>query len=113
RYAISQTIPEVTRIAWRDKHDEIAKIRPGVAREKFVFNLSRQDYERAFGTQYRKPGMLARFLAFLAKLLPKIGPLRGLQFKAPTSEAEKLFLESFKGTRDRYGAALDALARGR
>jgi hypothetical protein len=113
RYAISQTIPAITRIAWRDKHDEIAKIRPGVAREKFVFNLSRQDYERAFGTQYQKPGLLARFLAFLAKLLPKIGPLRGLQFKAPTAEAEKLFLESFKGTRDRYAAALDALARGR
>src|SRR4029077_10038867 len=50
---------------------------------------------------------------FLAKFLPKIGPLRGLQFKAPTAEAEKLFLESFKGTRDRYAAALEALARGR
>jgi hypothetical protein len=113
RHAISQTIPDITRIAWRDKHDEIAKIRPGVAREKFVFNLSRQDYERAFGTQYLKPGVLARFLAFLYKLLPKIGPLRPLQFKAPTAEAEALFLESFKSTRDRYGAALAALGRGR
>ena len=113
RYAISQTIPQITRIAWRDKHDEIAKIRPGIAREKFVFNLSRHDYERAFGTQYQKPGVLARVLSLLFKVLPKIGPLRGLQFKAPTAEAEKLFLDSFKGTRDRYAAALDALARAR
>jgi hypothetical protein len=113
RHAISQTLPDITRIAWRDKHDEIVKIRPGIAREKFVFNLSRRDYEQAFGTQYQKPSVLARLLAFLYRLVPKIGPLRPLQFKAPTADAEALFLESFKGTRDRYGAALDALARGR
>ena len=49
----------------------------------------------------------------LYKLLPKIGPLRPLQFKAPTTEAEALFLESFKDTRERYRAALDAVGRGR
>jgi hypothetical protein len=113
RHAISQTIPEITRIAWRDKHDAIEKIVPGITRERFVFNLSRQEYEKAYGAQYRKPGLMARFLAFLYKLVPKVGPLRPLQFKAPTPEAEALFLESFKGTRERYRSALDALGRGR
>jgi hypothetical protein len=42
-----------------------------------------------------------------------VGPLRPLQFKAPTREAEALFLESFKGTRERYRTALDALGNGR
>src|SRR5882672_11045121 len=113
RHAVSQTIPEITRIAWRDKREEIEQLNPGAAEQKFVFNLSRQEYEQAYGTQYQKPSLLARFLAFLYKLLPKVGPLRPLQFKAPTKEAEALFLESFKGTRERFRGALDALGRGR
>jgi hypothetical protein len=113
RHAISQTIPEITRIAWRDKREEIQKLNPGAAAEKFVFNLSRQEYDKAFGTDYQKPGLMARFLAFLYRLLPKIGPLKPLQFKAPTKEAEALFLASFKDTTERYRAALDAVGRGR
>jgi zinc dependent phospholipase C len=113
RHAIGETIPAITRIAWRDKRDEIQRLNPGAAEEKFVFNLSRQEYEQAYGTDYQKPGLLARLLAFLYRLLPKIGPLKPLQFKAPTKAAEALFLESFKGTRDRYKTALDTLGRGR
>jgi hypothetical protein len=113
RHAISETIPQITRIAWRDKQEEIQRLNPGAAEERFVFNLSREEFEKAYGTEYQKPGLLARFLAFLYKLLPKIGPLRPLEFKAPTKEAEALFLTSFKDSRDRYRAALDALGRGR
>lgn len=113
RHAVSQTIPEITRIAWRDKREAIEALNPGAAKEKFIFNLSRAEYAKAYGTEYEKPGLLARFLAQLFRLLPKVGPLRPLQFKAPTQEAEALFLESFKGTRERYHAALDALAAGR
>ena len=113
RHAISQTIPEITRIAWRDKREEIQKLNPGAAAQKFVFNLSAQEYDKAYGTDYQKPGLMARFLAFLYRLLPKIGPLKPLQFKAPTKEAEALFLASFKDTTERYRAALDAVGRGR
>jgi len=113
RHAVSQTIPEITRIAWRDKREEIEKLNPGAAQEKFVFNLSRQEYDKAYGTEYQKPSLFARFLGVLYKLVPKVGPLRPLQFKAPTKEAEALFLASFKGTRERFRAALDALGRGR
>jgi hypothetical protein len=113
RHAVSQTIPEITQIAWRDKREEIQKLNPGAAKEKFVFNLSPREYDKAYGTDYQKPGLLARFLALLYRLLPKVGPLRPLQFKAPTTEAEALFLESFKDTRERFQSALDALGRGR
>ncbi|HEX3645768.1 MAG TPA: zinc dependent phospholipase C family protein [Vicinamibacterales bacterium] len=112
RHAVSQTIPEITRIAWRDKREEIQKLNPGAAEEKFIFNLSRREYEKAYGTDYEKPGLLARFLAFLYRLLPKVGPLRPLQFEAPTKAAEALFLESFKESRERFQSALDALGRG-
>jgi zinc dependent phospholipase C len=113
RHAISQTIPAITRIAWRDKHEEIAKLRPGIGRERIEFTFSQQEYDKLYGAQYRKPGLLARFLGVLYKLVPKIGPLRPLQFKAPTKEAEALFLESVKDTRERYRLSLEAAARGR
>jgi len=112
RHAISETIPQIKRIAWRDKREEIEKLNPGAAEERFIFNLSREEFEQAYGTEYQKPGLLARFFAFLYKLLPKVGPLRPLQFKAPSKEAEALFLESFKDTRERYRTALEALGRG-
>jgi hypothetical protein len=49
----------------------------------------------------------------LYRLLPKIGPLRPLKFKAPTPEAEALFLESFKDTRQRYQTTLRAVGERR
>jgi hypothetical protein len=113
RYAISQMLPQITRIAWRDKRDEIAKALPGVTQQQFVYRLTRQEFERIYGTKYRKPGLLARFLAFVYKMLPKIGPLSVLQFKAPTPQAEALFLESINDTRSRYRAALDSVGAGR
>ena len=113
RHAISQTIPEITRIAWRDKREEIEKALPGVAQGSFLFNLTKQQYEEKYGTKYQRPGLLARFLALLYKLLPKIGPLKGLQFKAPTPEAEALFLESLRDTREQYRRGLEAVAAGR
>jgi hypothetical protein len=113
RYAISQMLPEITRIAWREKHDEIVKALPGVVERQFVYRLTRQEFERAYGTNYRKPGILARCLALLYKVLPKIGPLGALQFKAPTPAAEALFLASINDTRGRYRAALDSVGAGR
>jgi len=113
RHAISQTIPEITRIAWRDKREEIEKALPGVAREAFLFSVTREDYEQRYGTSYHRPGVLARLLAFFYKLLPKIGPLKGLQFKAPTPEAEALFLESLRDSRERYRRGLDEAGAGR
>jgi hypothetical protein len=113
RHAVGQTIPAITRIAWRDKQAEIEKLRPGVGRDAVVFNLSRKEYDTLYREPYQKPGLLARFLGLLYKLVPKVGPLRALQFKAPTKEAEALFLESVKDTRERYRLSLEAAGRGR
>jgi hypothetical protein len=106
RYAVSRTIPEMTRVAWEDKQDEIRKVVPQVNREAFVYSLTRQQYEQAFGTTYRKPGTFARFLGLLFKVLPKIGPLAPLAFRPPTPESERLFTDSFRTARDRYRGLL-------
>jgi hypothetical protein len=102
RHAIAQTIPQMTRVAWEDKQEEIQRVAPHVQRDAFVYAYTRQQYETTYGTMYRKPGMFAKFLAFVFKLLPKVGPMKPLAFTAPTPQAERLFTESFQTARGRY-----------
>jgi len=113
RRAVASTIPNMTKVAWEHKHDEILKATPGVLREQFVLSLPRTAYERDYGKDYRKPGAFARFIGVLYKILPKVGPFRPLAFKVPPPEAERLFLESLTRTRARYATALQAFRAGR
>jgi len=112
RHAVSELIPAITRTAWRQKKDEIARLTPTVTEDRFVYRYARAQYEKDFGTDYRKPSLFVRFLTFLYRLVPKIGPLRPLSFKAPTPEAERLFTESLKTTRERYAHALAGMKDG-
>jgi len=45
--------------------------------------------------------------------MPKIGPLSAMRFRVPTPEAEKLFAESFRETRERYRALIVDARDGR
>ena len=113
RHAVGTTIPEMTKVAWSKKRDEIRKVIPGVQKKTFVFNLRRKQYDKEFGVDYEKPHGFARFLAFIYRLIPKVGPFRALSFSVPTPEAERLFLESFTSTRQRFRQSLDALRAAR
>ena len=109
RKAVSSTIPELTRVAWRDKRKEIEELTPGVTEAAFVYSFTPADYDREFGTRYRKPGFLARTLGFLLKVVPKFGPFRPLAFEPLTADVEKLFLDSVEAARGRYRTALQQL----
>jgi hypothetical protein len=69
-------------------------------------------YEKQWGRNYQRPTFGEKFLALLYKLLPKIGPLKVLQFRTPTPKMEKMFEESFNFTLDRYRALLSDEAAG-
>jgi hypothetical protein len=112
RRAVSNQIPKATRIAWTLKKDEIQKGVPGITKKRFLYNLSRASYEKQWGRNYQRPSCGEKFLAFLSKLLPKIGPLRVFEFRMPTPQAEKLFEESFNTTLGRYRALLSDEAAG-
>jgi zinc dependent phospholipase C len=113
RHAVATTIPEMTKVAWGKKRAEILKVVPGAKKERVVFNLRRGEYEKRFGTDYEKPHGFARFLSWIYKLIPKIGPFRTLKFSVPTAEAERVFLDSFTSTREHFKQSLDALNAGR
>ena len=106
RHAVSEIIPEMTKVAWRDKQKEILKVSPQMKEAGFVFRLTRRDYEKEYGVDYAKPKWWARLFGVMFKLLPKVGPFAPLSFKVPTPEAEQLFLQSFEATQQRYRALL-------
>jgi hypothetical protein len=112
RHDVSQLVPKATRVAWSLKKDDIMKDQPGITKKKFLYNLSRASYQKNWGTQYYPPTFGERFLAFLVRILPKIGPLKVLELKTPTPQAEKLFEDSFNTTLDRYRQLLTKVGAG-
>ena len=109
RHAVSKTIPKATRVAWQLKKGDIQRDLPGITRKKFLYNISRTDYEKRWGIVYQKPSTGEKLLAFLFRLVPKVGRLRALTFHTPTPETEKLFEQSFNATLDQYRARLKQL----
>jgi hypothetical protein len=112
RHAVGTTIPNVTKVAWDKKQEQIQQTTPGMLRDKFVLTLPPAEYHQRYGQDYRKPRGFARVLGFLYGLVPKIGPFRPLAFKVPTPEAEKLFLDSLLRSRERFKGSLETLRRG-
>jgi hypothetical protein len=112
RHDVSKLIPEATRVAWQVKKHDIQHDLPGITRKKFLYNLSHASYEKRWGNDYAKPDFDEKFLAFLFKLIPKIGPLKILTFRAPTPRTEQLFEASFNAALVHYRSALNQVATG-
>ena len=102
RHIVSGTIPHMTRVAWRLKKDDLAKRRPGVTRRAFIYNLSRASYRKEWDGKYRREAPGSVVLAFVIRILPKVGPLRALSVRAPSAQTEMLFEDSFDRTLAEY-----------
>jgi len=112
RRAVGTVLPAMTRVAWQIKKQEIRKDAPSVTRKTFLYNLSRSSYERDWGATYKRPGIRSKILAFLFRILPKVGPFRPLDFKRLTPETEKMYMASFNSTIDRYRELLSEQKAG-
>jgi Zinc dependent phospholipase C len=113
RFTVSQILPEMTQTAWSAKKKDIQTLQAGVTRQRYVYRISMSAYQKDWGNQYRRPGFGARFLAFLFRLMPKIGPFKALSFKVPPPAAEKLFLTSLDETIKSYRELLAAVREDR
>jgi Zinc dependent phospholipase C len=108
RFSVSRLIPEMTQVALQTHKEDIMRERPDFAKEKFLYRLSRSDYEKEWGKDYSKPGFGSRILAVFVRFIPKIGPFKGLAFKNPTPQTEDLYFKSVNLTVDQYRIFLDA-----
>ncbi len=106
RYSVSSLIPHMTQVALRTHKKEIAKEVPNFQKKAFLYRLSRADYEKQWGKNYKRAGFGERLLAVLLKVLPKIGPLKALDFNIPTAKTENLYFTSINATVDKYGSML-------
>ncbi|MBD1398631.1 zinc dependent phospholipase C family protein [Pontibacter sp. JH31] len=109
RYTIRGLMPDLTKAAWQAKNGDIQKASPGATRRKFHYHMSRAEFNKTWGNDYERPNIFARFVAWIIKVLPKIGPLQTLAFKPPTPEAEKLFYHSFNTTVENYTKLIQQL----
>jgi len=109
RYTIRTIFPELTKAAWMAKKSDIQAAQPGTTRRKFIYRMSRASFHAQWGRDYERPNLFARAMAWVIRVLPKIGPLRPLAFKPPTPAAEELFYKSFNMTMDKYSAMLNQM----
>jgi zinc dependent phospholipase C len=112
RYSVSQMIPEMTQIALRTHAKEMMHEEPTFAKKKFLYRLSRSDYEKEWGKDYPKPGFRTRLVAVLLRFMPKIGPFKAMAFKNPTAETEQLYFKSINTSVDQYRAFLKEVGAG-
>jgi hypothetical protein len=107
RFAVSRLIPRMTQVALQTHKKDMMRETPNFAKRKFLYRLSRSDYEKQWGKDYVKPGVGTRILSTLLRYLPKIGPFKGLAFTSPTPQTEDLYFKSINTTVDQYRAFLD------
>jgi Zinc dependent phospholipase C len=80
RFAISRLIPEMTQVALQTHKENLMRETPNLAKQKFLYHLSRSDYEKEWGKDYNKPGFGTRVLSTLLRYMPKTGPFKALAF---------------------------------
>ena len=113
RRSVSTLIPEMTRVALASRHDVIVKDTPNFDKKKFLYYLSRSNYEHEWGTVYRKPGIGARILAVFLKLIPKVGPFKAVNFEIPTKQTEDMYIKSVAATIENYAGLLREENKGK
>jgi Zinc dependent phospholipase C len=112
RHAISQVIPQMTRVALLTRTKEIVPDKRSPAKKKYLYHLSRAEYQREWGRTYQHPGFGTRVLAIFLKIIPKRGPFSALSFKVPPQPAEDMFVKSIDTTVQDYGTFLDEAQKG-
>jgi hypothetical protein len=99
-------------VALQTHKKELIRETPNFAKQKFLYRLSRSDYERQWGKDYVKPGVGTRVLSTLLRYMPRIGPFKGLAFNSPTAQTEDLYFKSINTTVDQYRAFLETERSG-
>jgi len=107
RFAVSRMIPEMTKIALRTHKKDMMKETPDFAKKKFLYRLSRSDYEKEWGKDYKKDGFKTRLFSILLRYMPKIGPFKALAFNNPTPQTEDMYFKSINTTVDQYRIFLE------
>ncbi len=109
RYSVSTAIPEMTRAAVLHYSKQIQQEVPTFDRRNFIYRVKRTDYEHEWGKQYHRPGIGAHVIAFIIKIMPKLGPFSIFRLELPSGDDQKLYLNSMQTTVTLFDRDLDQL----
>jgi hypothetical protein len=112
RFAVSRMIPQMTQIALRTHKKDMMKETPTFAKKKFLYRLSRSDYEKEWGKDYTKADFGTRVWSVVLRYMPKIGPFKALAFNNPTPQTEEMYFKSINTTVDQYRIYLQQVRAG-
>ena len=110
RKTVSTLLPKMTQVAVADYGKKMQQAEPTFVPKKLIYRVNKADYQKRFGNSYHRPGFGARVLAFTLKLIPKVGPLKDLDLRVPSADAQKEFLTGMNEVVNRYQQSLDHLA---
>ena len=110
RWIVKSFFPTITKTAWSTRSYEIRKTLPNATGRSFIYRMHHKNYRHEFGNE--KPRFFVQVLSAFIELLPKIGPLRVLNFKVPEADAEKFFIKSFDTTVSHYSKNIAQLQNG-
>jgi hypothetical protein len=113
RYFASRMIPQMTQVALQVHKKDLMRETPNFSKRKFLYRISRADYEREWGKTYAKPGIGTRILSTLLRIVPKRGPFKGLGFNDPTPKTEDMYIKSVNTTTDDYLVLLKEVRAGK
>jgi len=113
RWAVKSLFPTVTHSAWELKKNDIKKLNPSLNEHKFHYRMRNKAYYKEFGSSREKPKFKEVIVAFIIKIIPKIGPFKALKFKDVGPDGEKKFIASFDTSLTTYERALTRLQSGK
>lgn len=112
RWAVKDIFPQLTKAAWRNKRPEIQQQNQTATARKFHYRMRQREFYTTYGNDVERAGFGAKCIAFLLRIMPKVGPLKALKPVIPNAEAEKLFIRSFDTVSAHYRTALKYLTSG-
>lgn len=112
RWSVNSVIPKMTQVAKLVKQDPNAPEKWDTSKKIFLYHVRRAAYEKEWGKTYKRPGAGTRFLAWILRLVPKVGPFRALAFRSPTPKTMDLYFKSIDATVRRYRQELKQVGAG-
>jgi hypothetical protein len=112
RFTVRSIFPTITRAAWDMQKRKLGNAPPSATKKRFVYNLSRASYQKEWGKNYEHPGFRARLIAWIFRIVPKVGPFKAFSFKPPTPATETMFMKSVNETLAQYRTLLAAQGQG-
>jgi hypothetical protein len=109
RFAVTTLLPAFLRAQIVLLSRDLPVEGQGEAHAQFFSNVSGAEYAQTWGTGDSKPGIRSHLLAFVIIMIPKIGTLKILRTRSPSTDTEQLFLESANESVDRFRQLLTTL----